>query len=835
MDINTIMILLIKLVLVYTLTYKKVLSNKIIPFHYNLHFTITPDLFEGTTEIYFKTKKKTKKVILNAEDLDIQSINLFVSDKVFQGTFFSEKNTVDIFFHNPLLTDEEYKLEIKYRSKYSEGMDGIYKSNYNDNTLYSTHFEPTYARKAFPCFDQPDMKARFRIKITAPPDNIVLSNSSLNKKDGNTYLFNDTEPMSTYLVAFVVGKLESIQMTTKNNKIPITIYADKSDIKNGRLAINVAKYALDFFENYFDIKYPFPKLDLVAIPEFAMGAMENWGLVTFRKTSLLYNPATDATASKIRVIDTVCHELAHMWFGNLVTMNWWNDLWLNEGFATWAATMAIYNLPKNIIDFDIWLNFINMTLEEGMSYDSLHSTHPVAVEVQDPDEINQIFDLISYNKGASLIRMIENFVGHESFRKSIQKYLKHFKYSNAESNDFFTFQENSKLTTRMANSWLNQEGFPLLSVKEENNNLIITQTRFFAGTKNQDEKNWIIPVTIQFKDNAPQVHLMSQNTLTISVQSKIYKLNLSNVGFYRVLYPKDVMERTFNFFSSNKDRLNFINDLFALAFGGYVDIAWVVKIITNVSKDYDYESMKSIIGNLKKLYQIYYSDDEQATYIKDTIALILKKHMKYFEEDTNSISTKLFSGLLLNSAVFINDQNVSKRFKSFYKIFRSGRGLISPDYVYAMFVSVVDDNLDEIIQLSKTSPISNIRLMAMKALGAVQEEENISKVLNLYEELERQNLSYYFLGLSMNIKFKNRIIGYFINNYNKIKTYVNNESIINTSMAHVLCGVFDSDIVANISGFLNNIDNNLTVKKILETNTIFADFKKRNPKPFLIE
>ncbi|EEQ83047.1 hypothetical protein NCER_100135 [Vairimorpha ceranae BRL01] len=245
------MILLIKLVLVYTLTYKKVLSNKIIPFHYNLHFTITPDLFEGTTEIYFKTKKKTKKVILNAEDLDIQSINLFVSDKVFQGTFFSEKNTVDIFFHNPLLTDEEYKLEIKYRSKYSEGMDGIYKSNYNDNTLYSTHFEPTYARKAFPCFDQPDMKARFRIKITAPPDNIVLSNSSLNKKDGNTYLFNDTEPMSTYLVAFVVGKLESIQMTTKNNKIPITIYADKSDIKNGRLAINVAKYALDFFGKLF--------------------------------------------------------------------------------------------------------------------------------------------------------------------------------------------------------------------------------------------------------------------------------------------------------------------------------------------------------------------------------------------------------------------------------------------------------------------------------------------------------------------------------------------------------------------------------------------------------
>ncbi|WUR03657.1 endoplasmic reticulum aminopeptidase 1 [Vairimorpha necatrix] len=816
---------------IYTNKTKKRLDKEIIPIHYDLKFNITPEKFEGSTVATVKTSRDTNNIILNAKDLNIQSVKVENKDEVKVKEFTIKDDLLKISLAEPLRKDETYKLTFNFHGKYSDEMDGIYKSSYNGKPLYSTQFEPTSARKAFPCFDQPDMKATFSITIKAPENHTVLSNSSLDKKEGNSYLFNYTKPMSTYLVAFVVGQLEYIQASTSTN-IPIAVYADKSDIKNGKLALDVAKFTLDFFQDYFQINYPFPKLDLVAIPEFAMGAMENWGLVTFRKTSLLFNPKTDAVASKLNVIETVCHELAHMWFGNFVTMNWWNDLWLNEGFATWASVMAFHNLPKSIIDFDIWTNFVNSTLEDGMEYDALHSSHPIAVEVQDPNEINQIFDKISYNKGASLIRMIENYVGHKNFRKGIQNYLNHFKYSNSESDDFFGFQYNSQVTTKMAQSWLNQKGFPLIKVEEKDKNLIISQKRFLSGEKKDENKLWIVPITIKFENENPKTLILDNQSIKIPMTSDIYKLNISNVGFYRVLYGQRTFERIFKKFDNNKERLNIINDLFALAYANYVDINWVVNFLTSSSIDYDYETLNSILSGLRKLCRIYYEDKKIIESIKKAIKNIIEPYILEIDLEKNSedITAKLFNSLIVSNALFVGNQNIKDKLKKLFIDFKTGEKNICPDYIYPMMVSVVDDNLDDVINIAKNSILSNIRIMAMRALGAAQNVDNIKKVLNLYSELDRQDISYYYFGLSKNISHQKMIISFFIDNFDKISSYIINQSIINSSMSHVLSEISDSKLASQISNFVKKFSENLTVQKIIETNEIFKNFKEKNPK-----
>jgi puromycin-sensitive aminopeptidase len=813
---------------------RKALSSTISPLHYELEFVIKPDTFEGVSRIKITSRAMTKTIRLNAQNLEVVDAYLLDGAEKYIGSVSTAAELLEIYFETQLLPYKEYVLVINYRGKYSDQMDGIYKSNYNGKALYSTHFEATSARKAFPCFDQPDMKATFGIRITAPEEHTVLSNTSLKEKKADTFIFNITKPMSTYLVAFVVGKLDYIQVTTKGD-IPIRIYSDKSDIEMGELSLEVAKHTLEFFEKYFDIRYPFPKLDLIAIPEFAMGAMENWGLVTFRKTSLLYNKKTDATTAKLVVIETVCHELAHMWFGNLVTMRWWKDLWLNEGFATWAASMAVYNLPKELIDFDVWLNFINEDLEAGMEYDALHSSHPIAVEVNNPDEINQIFDQISYNKGASLIRMIENFVGHETFRKGIKAYLKYFAYNNAESDDLFSFQKNPEIISRLAKSWIEKEGFPLITVKETAGNLEIFQSRFLTGTKIKDDKKWIVPITIQFKNNKPEVYLLSNKSMIIPKSNDIYKLNVSNVGLYRTLYSKQTFEKIFDFYEHDKERLNIVNDLFALGFADYVDMRWVVNLFRNRKTKYSYEILKSIISNLRKLCHIYYDDPDNLAYLKEIINDILVNYTEDFdlEKDGGSVSDRLLNGLVLSNSLFVENKEIIYKLEKYYNSFKSGSLNICPDYTFSMLSSVVDDNLQDVIELAKTAKLSNIKLMAIRALGTVKDIDNLKIVLKKYTELDRQDISSFFLGLSNNLKYKNMIINYFINNYESIKTFTKNDNILNSSMSHIICGLSNPDLVSNIKHFLDNLKHeggNRTIRKILESNQIYSEFRIKYPK-----
>ncbi|KAM0675733.1 hypothetical protein GVAV_000508 [Gurleya vavrai] len=500
---------------------RKVLPAQITPIEYMLLLDTDTEkeTFSGSLTITMLVTEPTKNIILNSTDLNINKIK--INEK--QVDFNIKDDNLII---NYEVFPGNYLVSILYDGKISKEMNGYYISR-GDDPMFSTHFEPTSARSAFPCFDQPDMKAVFRIMLLLPGKLVGLSNCEVeheiknikdllnekedknqikknflfekktndesefsfnesilkNTKNEKLLIFKKSPIMSTYLVAWVIGNISYIErISDYEPKIKMRVYSAKEDVKNGKYALDVAHDCIKIFQDYFKIDYPLEKLDMVGIPEFAMGAMENWGLITYRKSSLLYDEKKSPLTTKKNVAETVCHELAHQWFGNLATMKWWNDLWLNEGFATWAAALGVSNLSKDLVDWDIWTAFISSDVEYGMGYDSLNSTHEIQIEVNDPEDIDQIFDGISYSKGASLIRMIEDYIGADKFRNGLSNYLKRFEYGNAETNDLWNELEKASgkdNITEMMNYWTRRKGFPLIRIEENNNFLNLTQERFY--------------------------------------------------------------------------------------------------------------------------------------------------------------------------------------------------------------------------------------------------------------------------------------------------------------------------------------------------------------------
>lgn len=813
------------------------LEYDFIPSNYDLYFDLQDDRFIGDVVIELKANKDSKVVNLNVNGLEVRDITLDSGTRRQEGRATISEEVLTVNFDEQLEKDKVYKLAISFSGKYSKNLDGIYKSKYLDKTIISTHFEPTTARKAFPCFDQPDLKATFSIRVKADKKYpTVLSNSSEKDVQQGVHIFNKTLPMATYLVAFVVGDLDYIETKSKSN-IPIRIYTDKKDKESAKFALNVAKEALDFFELYFDFKYQFPKLDMVPVPSFAMGAMENWGLVTYRRSSLLYDSKKDTTSSKLRVAETVCHELAHMWFGNLVTMSWWNDLWLNEGFATWAAYMALNNISKKLVDLDAWMNFINEELERGMNYDSLHSSHPIAVDVKNPSEINQIFDSISYSKGASIIRMLENHIGHQNFRNNIQRYLSVYKLKNSTSSNLFQYAPSSKSTLEMLDSWIKQEGFPIIKVKEEGDYIILEQTRFLAGKKNNGDKNWIVPITLTFTDGEPLKYTMNTKTKKIRLASRNYKLNFSNTGVYRVLYTKEAFERILKSTFGVKEKLNIINDMFNLALGGYIEIKWVIETIRTNLKERNYEILKSLLINTSKLCEIYFDDQNTLTYLKKFINEIFSPLFKSFDlkNSGDKMSTRLKNALILSCGLIVKDESIVKDLKKMFEEYKNGKTDINPDYLQSMFNAVVDDNLDWVLETYRSTNDTTMRIVTAKALGNVVRLENLERMFGNYKQIDRQDLSYFLHGLFLNYKFKRNIVDFFINNFTEIKDYINNDGMLNSSLESVLCGIADEDLRKKIESFSSNLKipgSDRSIRKINEINYNLTQFKSANQNIF---
>ena len=522
------------------------IERDVVPLAYQLR--IEPDLakstFRGAVNINIELANHTSKVILNAVELDFDEVVIHLGDLsmpsksvAFDETF----ETATIEFAEDLAPGHAI-LSIKFHGALNEQLRGFYRSTYDDangrcRTIATTQFAPTDARRAFPCWDDPASNATFQVTLVIPGDLAAFSNtseiSSTLLDDGRREIvFASTMVMSTYLVAFVIGPFSASAPTVASG-VPIRVV---SPLGKGHLsgwALEIAAHAIEFFTDYFAIPYPGDKIDLIAIPDFAFGAMENLGCVTFREEYLLIDVNTASHSEQMQVAIGVNHELAHMWFGDLVTMDWWEGIWLNEAFATFMESICTDHLRP---EWKKWSSF-HFARDRAFTVDGQHSTRPIEYHVVSPDDSRGMFDILTYIKGCAVLRMLEQYLREDVFRDGVRHYLREHAYANAVTSDLWSALESAseKPVGKIMDTWILQGGFPLISVRD---NVIAQEPFFFAPTDAETNigERWYVPLLVRSLDGGPMSsHLLDGPTMELPLDSSSL-VNAGGWGFFRTTY-----------------------------------------------------------------------------------------------------------------------------------------------------------------------------------------------------------------------------------------------------------------------------------------------------------
>ncbi|MGC8537622.1 MAG: M1 family metallopeptidase [Candidatus Micrarchaeia archaeon] len=600
-----------------------ILGSNVRPFNYNIEFV--PDLarfvYSGTETVKLAIAKPTKSIRMNSKEIKIKGAYIS-SGKLKQkakASYNSKEEVVTFSFSKAVSGEAE--LEISFTGIHNDNMCGFYRSYYYKGTekeyMLSSHFESTSARIAFPCFDEPSFKATFDISMVIDKELEAVSNMPVKEvKDISAskklVSFETTPKMSTYLVYLGVGKYDRVSGSLGKLKISVLTVPGKG--KDARIAFDYAKRFIAFYQKYFGIDYPLPKVDLLAIPDFAAGAMENWGAITFREVALLCN---SNSSLKIRryIADTVAHELAHQWFGDLVTMKWWNDLWLNESFATFMSFKARnHEFPE----WHAYEDFISDNIGQALVQDQLKATHPINVDVKTPGEIDALFDAISYQKGASVLNMMNDYVGETAFKKGLNLYLKAHAYSNAAKEDLWDALEKAskalgsgKRINYMMDKWVTKAGYPELHVSKKGNSVYIKQNRSFLSKRVHSNDIWPVPVHYKLSKGSTGFILTDKPAASINAKNIQWaKLNFGQKGVYRVLYDEDMLTRLGEAAGAKKlsgtDSWGILNDIFYLVRSGRMALNQYIAYVSKYMFSADTPASLLLTEQLNFLYSLCY-------------------------------------------------------------------------------------------------------------------------------------------------------------------------------------------------------------------------------------
>lgn len=570
------------------------LPRTVVPEKYEVR--LEPDLekftFNGLEIVHVLVHEATKEIVLNALDLEITRV--FIESEKGQkvdGTCRLDEETQRAYLTFPqALEPGKWRLKMWFAGTLNDKLHGFYRSTYKDpsgksKTLAVTQMEPTDARRTFPCWDEPDFKAVFKCQLVVKDTLTAISNAEIESEkriEGGRkeVSFKDTIKMSTYLVAFVVGEFEATK-PIKVDGTPIRIFAPPGKIHLSKFAEAIAAHSLSFFNKYYGIPYPGDKLELIAVPDFAFGAMENLGAVTFRENALLVDEKSASHAELERVADVVAHEIAHMWFGDLATMKWWNGIWLNEAFATFMEMLAVDAWKPQ---WKRWETF-GVSRAVAMSTDGLLSTRPVEFPVRHPQEAEAMFDVLTYQKGGSVLRMLEQYLKDEEFRKGIALYLDKHKFANTETTDLWdAIEESTKQPVRqLMDSWIFQEGHPVVSVTASGHRVSLAQQRFFylpeekrSASRPVKKTLFHVPIMLRLQMKGKPVHkrvLLTEERADLTFEEPVESVvaNEGGHGFYRVRYSADLMSALTRDVQSNLsaiERFNLVNDTFAATLAG---------------------------------------------------------------------------------------------------------------------------------------------------------------------------------------------------------------------------------------------------------------------------
>jgi aminopeptidase 2 len=578
---------------------------------------------------------------LNTLEIDIHSTTISADGSEVTSspkiTYDEGTQITTVSFDKSISPGAKIQLTQTFTGYLNDKMAGFYRSSYKDRDgstkyLATTQMEPTDARRAFPCFDEPALKAQYTITLVADKHHTCLSNmdpasekevdSKVTGRKRKAVKFNKTPLMSTYLLAFIIGELNCIE--TKNFRVPVRVFAtpDK-DIEHGRFSLDLAARTLEFYERTFDSPFPLPKMDMVAIPDFSAGAMENWGLITYRVVDVLYDEKTSGASTKQRVAEVVQHELAHQWFGNLVTMDFWDGLWLNEGFATW---MSWYSCNRFYPEWHVWQSYVTDTLQGALSLDSLRSSHPIEVPVKRADEINQIFDAISYSKGSCVLRMISKYLGEQTFMEGIRRYLKKHAYGNTQTGDLWAALSDAsgKPVEKVMDIWTKNVGYPVVSVTEDeqSNSISVKQNRFLrTGDVKPEEDKTLFPVFLglRTKNGVDEDLTLSEREQDFKVPNlDFFKLNADHSGIYRTSYTPARLAKLGQAAKDGlltvEDRAGMIADAGALASSGYQKTSGILSLLKNFDGEKEFVVWSELLSRISSIRAAWVFEDEKVSH-----------------------------------------------------------------------------------------------------------------------------------------------------------------------------------------------------------------------------
>jgi tricorn protease interacting factor F2/3 len=590
------------------------------PDHY--HIKLKPDLesfrFKGQVTILIQAEKAIESIELNLQELAIWKCS-FENDQIRAPCAFSvDPGSETLQVHLPQSITGKCKLAIEFEGLINDDMAGFYRSQYRlegkPAYIAVTQFEESSARRAFPCFDHPQYKATFDVEMEIDRDMTAISNASIKQEtDVNDVkkrvIFNQTPIMSTYLLFFGVGHFEFIE---DPGEIRVRVATVPGMSQYAQFGLEFGRKALDFCQNYYGIAYPLPKLDQLAIPDFAFGAMENWGAITFRENLLLYYPGVTSKSGQERISEVIAHEMAHQWFGNLVSPADWIYLWLNESFATYFGFGVVDHYYP---DWQTWDQFLYTQTDTALARDGLHET--VSIEIPDGEHvvINASTAPIIYSKGASILRQVVGFIGETDFQKGLRGYLKKHEYACAASHHLWeAFEEASdQPITRLMQSWVEQPGYPLIAASRNGPALTLKQQRF-TYLPNDFSQEWLVPISIRLFDKSGtesvKTILLEDKESEVNIgDAEAYKLNDGQTGFYRVKYTDpNNLERLGQLIQemrlAPKDRWGIQNDLFATIKGAQTKFQSYIDFLGYFEAEDAYLPLISISANLYHAFHV---------------------------------------------------------------------------------------------------------------------------------------------------------------------------------------------------------------------------------------
>jgi len=695
------------------------LPKEVVPTDYSVR--IIPDIdkltFAGTETVKLDVRSRVRQLVLNALELKIEAASIDGKELPASAIKIDEKNDLLALALPSELATGEHTLTLRFTGKINEQGQGLFYMRYQEQgsgarkTMLGSQFEATDARRFFPCWDEPVFRARFQLTAVVPENWLGVSNMPIeNEKKiagGKEVRFAATPRMSSYLNVFVAGELDFIE--SRSGPTQLRVITTKGKAEMGRYALEATAQILQYYNDYFGVAYPLPKLDQIAMPGGFGGAMENWGGITYYESKLLFDPKSSSAETKQDIYEVLAHEMAHQWFGDLVTMAWWDNLWLNEGFASWMGSKCTAHFNPQ---WEVWLRRefprdptrrVGIAKEAAMESDARSTTHPIQQPVATEAEANGAFDDITYKKGQSFLRMLESFLGENVFREGIRRYMAAHMYSNTTTADLWNAlsETSGKAVAEITAGWTEQPGFPVVKVKrEQDGSISLTQERFTVNFKNAPPLEWKIPLTHAVVGGVPETLLMTGKSDSVHdvPQSRALKLNLNGAGNYRVEYDQPSWELLVGAFKNLgvEDRVNLLSDTWALVQANRAPISLYFELVEKLPASTELAEREQIIHVLDFVNRLLSGSSEQQKFQGYARSLLRPGFdaIGWETKPNEQAAVENLRASLITALGKLDDPKVVANCREHFKAFLANPESLAPDLRPAVF-SVVGHYANE--------------------------------------------------------------------------------------------------------------------------------------------